>query len=157
MGSIKTWDLIYEDFVKLLIFEVNHKQAVHLWRLFKSGSVKLYLWFKKNPALDGLTKVFFSENKKSFEVYIDSQVMKSKYSCWRMSILLHELAHVLQYDTPTLENASQVDRIAKHGKLWKKTVESSVRDGEMKTNSFLRRSKTQSCLFRSSRQKCRFC
>ena len=150
-------DILESDFLKLLKFELNTKQALQLWRLYQSGSVKLCVWLPRFNDLDGLTKVFFSEKKKIFEVYILDSVLKSKYSCWRMSILLHELAHVLQYDAPALKSARQVERIGKHGYLWNKTVKTSIKEGKLKNNAFLIRSHRQSCLYSSSSEQCEWC
>ena len=151
-------DILERDFVKLLKCELNKKEAMQLWALYQSGSVKLCVWEPRWPrCLDGLTKVFFSGKKKIFEVYILDSVMKSKYSCWRMSILLHELAHVLQYDAPALKSARQVRRTPKHGNLWKKTVRTSIKEGKLKNNALLRRSQMQSCLYSSSSETCKWC
>ena len=151
------WNIIYADFIKLLIFAVNPKQALQLWKLFQSGFVKFYVWKPCMGENDGLTKVFFSGKTKHYEVYILDTVLKSKYSCWRMSILLHELAHVLQYGAPVLKSARQVKRIGKHGQLWDKTVKTSIKEGQMKTNTFLKRSKMQGCLYSKTSEKCGWC
>ena len=157
MGSFNTLEeLLDADFHKLLKHKVNHEQASQLWDLFHSETVKLYVW-ENTVDLDGLTKISFIESKKCFDVYIEAQVLKSKYSCWRMSIVLHELMHVLQYFTPALKTAEQVKQIAEHGQLWKNTVETSIRKGRMKRDVIHRRSKIQRCLYSGSRKKCRWC
>jgi hypothetical protein len=150
-------DILESDFLKLLKFELNKKQALKLWGLYQSGSVKLSVWMPRSNDQDGLTKVFFCEKKKIFDVYILDSVLKSKYSCWRMSILLHELAHVLQYDAPALKTARQVRMTPKHGYLWKKAVKTSIKEGKLKNNAFLIRSQQQSCLYSSSSEKCEWC
>ena len=150
-------DILESDFLKLLEFELNTKQALQLCGLYQSGSVKLCVWMPRSNDQDGLTKVFFCEKKKIFEVYILDSVLKSKYSCWRMSILLHELAHVLQYDAPALKTAGQVRRTPKHGYLWKKAVKTSIKEGTLKNNAFLKRSQMQSCLYSSSSENCEWC
>ena len=81
---------------------------------------------------------------KKSTVTIKKSVAESKYICWKMSVLLHELAHVLHYfnaDNPILKEDI-------HGLDWMVKVKTAIHRGGLKKCAKEERSPHPSCLYK---------
>jgi hypothetical protein len=85
--------------------------------------------------------------EKSIVIYINQKALVSPHVCWRMGIIIHELAHMIQYLHPGLKTVKQIDEIEKHGSLWRNAVETSFKRGNIKENAYILESTEQHCLF----------
>ena len=89
---------VRSDFVNLTNFRIKKKYSEMLLKQLDLGNLKLAVSQKlKN---DGETTFETSDcisNFKQSTVTIKKSVAESGHICWRMSVMLHELAHVLHY------------------------------------------------------------
>ena len=146
------WETIIEDFYKALMFLFNQEAGKLVKSFWENGKLTFYAWFPSENDEDGLTFVYIDEKtkEKSIVIYINQKVLVSPHVCWRMGIILHELAHMVQYLHPGLKTAKQIDEIEKHGSLWKKSVDFSFKRGNIKENAYLLESTEQHCLFQGT-------
>ena len=146
------WETIIKDFHKALMFLFNQEAGKIVKNFWDNGKLKFYAWFPLKNDEDGLTFVYMDEEtkEKSIVIYINQKVLVSPHVCWRMGILLHELAHMIQYLDEGLKTAEQMVQIDAHGSLWRKAVETSFKRGNIKENAYLLESTKQHCLFQGA-------
>jgi hypothetical protein len=146
------WETIIRDFHKALMFLFNQEAGKLVKNFWDNGRLTFYAWFPSENDEDGLTFVYIDKKtkEKSIVIYINQKVLVSPHVCWRMGIILHELAHMIQYLHPGLKTAKQLDEIEKHGSLWRTAVETSFKRGNIKENAYLLESTEQHCLFQGT-------
>ena len=138
---------VEEDFLNLAKNAVKDEYADMLVNQWKEGN----LIFKTKPNLknDGETSFQRRHSKtkaKKSTVTIKKSVAESKYICWKMSVLLHELAHVLHYFNA--ENPILKEDI--HGLDWMVKVKTAIHRGGLKNCAKEERSPHPSCLYKRS-------
>ena len=69
------------------------KNSAILLNLVETGKLKLQVIHQKRQKEDGLTH--YNRERKTLKVTIKDCVANSKFVCWRIAILAHELVHVL--------------------------------------------------------------
>ena len=69
------------------------KNSAILLNLVETGKLKLQVINQKRQKEDGLTH--YNRERKTLKVTIKDCVANSKFVCWRIAILAHELVHVL--------------------------------------------------------------
>ena len=143
------WETIIRDFYKALMLLFNQEAGKLVKNFWDNGKLTFYAWFPSENDEDGLTLVYMDRKtkEKSIVIYINQKVLVSPHVCWRMGIILHELAHMIQYLDTGLKTVKQIDEIEKHGSLWRNAVDKSFIRGNIKENAYLLESTEQHCLF----------
>ena len=103
---------------------------------------------------DGDCFLYFDNKKKSMKITLTKKVMRSKFICWRLSILLHEICHFLQFRKEEVTKDNLIPEHEHHGLAWRQIVQESISRGNLKDSAFLERSTKPKCLF--SRH-CKWC
>ena len=137
------------DFLNAVKHRIKKPYSAQLLEQWKSGNLKLRV--SKKLKKDGETS-FDEKNRtiKQSTVTIKKKVALSKHICWRMSILLHELAHVLHYFNS--KDPIYVDEI--HGKEWMVELKSTIERGGLKECAKKLRSPSPRCIYK---QICLWC
>ena len=137
------------DFLNAVKHRIKKPYSAQLLEQWKSGNLKLRV--SKKLKKDGETS-FDEKNRtiKQSTVTIKKKVALSKHICWRMSILLHELAHVLHYFNT--KDPIYVDEI--HGKEWMVELKSTIERGGLKECAKKLRSPSPRCIYK---QICLWC
>ena len=136
---------VEEDFLNLAKNTVKDEYADMLVNQWIEGN----LLFKTKSGLKNDGETSFQKRKtkvKKSTVTIKKSVAESKYICWKMSVLLHELAHVLHYfnaDNPILKEDI-------HGLDWMVKVKTAIHRGGLKNCAKEERSPHPSCLYKRS-------
>ena len=118
-----------------------------LWKLVISGQLKFKVVSHKKQHDDGLTHFCSGdgENKrKAILVTMKDSVVKSRFVCWRLACLIHELVHVLHFwtaENPVLEGET-------HGECWENLVKETVRRGVIKVCAMQLVSPIPKCLYK---------
>ena len=134
---------VEEDFLNLAKNTVKDEYADMLVNQWIEGN----LLFKTKSGLKNDGETSFQKRKtkvKKSTVTIKKSVAESKYICWKMSVLLHELAHVLHYfnaDNPILKEDI-------HGLDWMVKVKTAIHRGGLKKCAKEERSPHPSCLYK---------
>ena len=134
---------VEEDFLNLAKNTVKDEYADMLVNQWIEGN----LLFKTKSGLKNDGETSFQKRKtkvKKSTVTIKKSVAESKYICWKMSVLLHELAHVLHYfnaDNPILKEDI-------HGLDWMVKVKTAIHRGGLKKCAKEERSSHPSCLYK---------
>ena len=136
---------VRSDFVNLTNFRIKKKYSEMLLKQLDLGNLKIAVSQKlKN---DGETTFETSDcisNFKQSTVTIKKSVAESGHICWRMSVMLHELAHVLHYfmtKTEILVNET-------HGEDWRIKLKQSIERGSIKKCAELLESPYPTCLYK---------
>ena len=137
------------DFLNAVKHRIKKPYSAQLLEQWKSGNLKLRVSTKLKK--DGETS-FDEKNRtiKQSTVTIKKKVALSKHICWRMSILLHELAHVLHYFNT--KGPIYVDET--HGKEWMVELKSTIERGGLKECAKKLRSPSPRCIYK---QICLWC
>ena len=137
------------DFLNAVKHRIKKPYSAQLLEQWKSGNLKLRV--SKKLKKDGETS-FDEKNRtiKQSTVTIKKKVALSKHICWRMSILLHELAHVLHYFNT--KGPIYVDET--HGKKWMVELKSTIERGGLKECAKKLRSPSPRCIYK---QICLWC
>ena len=137
------------DFLNVVKHKIKKSYSAQLLEQWKSGNLKFRV--SKTLKKDGETSFgdWTSAIKRS-TVTIKEKVALSKHICWRMSILLHELAHVLHYFNT--KGPIYVDET--HGKEWMVELKSTIERGGLKECAKKLRSPSPRCIYK---QICLWC
>ena len=106
---------VERDFLNVIRHRMKKKYAAQLLKKWKSGKLKFTVskTLKKKDGETSFLPINGKGPKKSI-VTIKRKVAMSKHVCWRMSILLHELAHVLHH----FNTKGRIPKNETHGKDW---------------------------------------
>ena len=137
------------DFLNAVKHRIKKPYSAQLLEQWKSGNLKLRV--SKKLKKDGETS-FDEKNRtiKQSTVTIKKKVALSKHICWRMSILLHELAHVLHY----FNTKGPIYEDETHGKEWMIELKSTIERGGLKECAKKLRSPSPRCIYK---QICLWC
>ena len=137
------------DFLNLVKNRIKKTYSAQLLEQWKSGNLKFRV--SKTLKKDGVTS--FGDQTRTIKestVTIKKKVALSKHICWRMSILLHELAHVLHYF-----NAKGPIYVGEtHGEEWMIELKSTIERGGLKECAKKLRSPSPRCIYK---QVCLWC
>ena len=137
------------DFLNLVKNRIKKTYSAQLLEQWKSGNLKFRV--SKTLKKDGVTS--FGDQTRTIKestVTIKKKVALSKHICWRMSILLHELAHVLHYF-----NAKGPIYVGEtHGEEWMIELKSTIERGGLKECAKKLRSPSPGCIYK---QVCLWC
>ena len=137
---------VERDFLTVIRYRMKKKYAAQLLKQWKSGKLKFTV--SKTLENDGETS-FLPKNgkgRKKSTVTIKRKVAMSRHVCWRMSILLHELAHVLHFfntKDPIYEGET-------HGEEWMIELKSAIERGGLKECSKKLRSPSPRCIYKKN-------
>ena len=153
---------LQKDLRILLDKVIEPKAALLLRNHFKNDTLRLYSWTPRDRGLDGLTSLFFERKqykkprKKLVYLYIDTSVLKSNSVCWRMSILLHELAHAIHFFDSHVSKNHPILPHLHHGKCWKNKLDKIIRrcNMDLKACASLEESPSERC---QSKDECKWC
>lgn len=129
---------------------MKDEPAERLKKMYDSKDLQLTISNPKKTDNDGIAKLYYDKDvygKKYVYIDVTKKVMNSKYVCWRMSILLHELGHCLQFMDDKVTPKKPVPAHEIHGDAWENELKKSVCRGKLKVFSFLERSPKAKCLF----------
>ena len=132
------------DFLNVVKHRIKKTYSAQLLKQWKSGNLKFRV--SKTLKKDGETS--FDKMKQS-TVTIKKKVALSKHICWRMSILLHELAHVLHHF-----NKGPIYEGEQHGDEWMIELKSTIERGGLKECAKKLRSPSPRCIYK---QICPWC
>ena len=135
---------VERDFLTVIRYRMKKKYAAQLLKQWKSGKLKFTV--SKTLENDGETS-FLPKNgkgRKKSTVTIKRKVAMSRHVCWRMSILLHELAHVLHH----FNTKGQIPKNETHGKDWMIKVTSTIERGLLKQCAKLLESPAPACIYK---------
>ena len=137
------------DFLNAVKHRIKKPYSAQLLEQWKSGNLKLRV--SKKLKKDGETS-FDEKNRtiKQSTVTIKKKVALSKHICWRMSILLHELAHVQHY----FNTKGPIYEDETHGKEWMIELKSTIERGGLKECAKKLRSPSPRCIYK---QICLWC
>ena len=136
------------DFLNVVKHRINKPYSAQLLKQWKSGNLKFRV--SKTLKKDGETS--FDKKTRTIKqstVTIKKKVALSKHICWRMSILLHELAHVLHHF-----NKGPIYEGEEHGDEWMIELKSTIQRGGLKECAKKLRSPSPGCIYK---QICPWC
>ena len=137
------------DFLNVVKHKIKKSYSAQLLEQWTSGNLKFRV--SKTLKKDGETSFGdWTSTIKRSTVTIKKKVALSKHICWRMSILLHELAHVLHYFNA--KGPIYVDEI--HGEEWMLELKSTIERGGLKECAKKLRSPSPRCIYK---QMCLWC
>ena len=153
---------LQKDLKLLLKKVIKPKAALLLRNHFKNDTLRLYSWTPRDRGLDGLTSLYFERKqykkprKKLVYLYINTNVILSNSVCWRMSILLHELAHAIHYFDSHVTKTCPILPHLHHGKCWKNVLKNKIRrcNMDLKACASLEESPEEGC---QSMKECKWC
>ena len=135
---------VKSDFLNVITHKIKKTYAAQLLKQWKSGNLKFTV--SKTMENDGETSFLpiNSRGIKKSTVTIKRKVAMSKHVCWRMSILLHELAHVLHY----FNIKGQIPKNETHGEEWMIKVTSTIERGGLKECAKQLESPDPACIYK---------
>ena len=136
------------DFLNVVKYRIKKPYSAQLLKQWKSGNLKFRV--SKTLKKDGETS--FDKKTRTIKqstVTIKKKVALSKHICWRMSILLHELAHVLHHF-----NKGPIYEGEEHGDEWMIELKSTIERGGLKECAKKLRSPSPRCIYK---QICPWC
>ena len=136
------------DFLNLVKNRIKKTYSAQLLEQWKSGNLKFRV--SKTLKKDGVTS--FGDQTRTIKestVTIKKKVALSKHICWRMSILLHEIAHVLHHF-----NKGPIYEGEQHGDEWMIELKSTIERGGLKECAKKLRSPSPRCIYK---QICPWC
>ena len=136
------------DFLNVVKHRIKKPYSAQLLKQWKSGNLKFRV--SKTLKKDGETS--FDKKTRTIKqstVTIKKKVALSKHICWRMSILLHELAHVLHHF-----NKGPIYEGEEHGDEWMIELKSTIERGGLKECAKKLRSPSPRCIYK---QICPWC
>ena len=136
------------DFLNVVKYRIKKPYSAQLLKQWKSGNLKFRV--SKTLKKDGVTS-FGDQTRpiKESTVTIKKKVALSKHICWRMSILLHEIAHVLHHF-----NKGPIYEGEQHGDEWMIELKSTIERGGLKECAKKLRSPSPRCIYK---QICPWC
>ena len=131
------------DFLNAVKHRMKKPYSDQLLEQWKSGNLKFRV--SKTLKKDGETS-FDEKNRtiKQSTVTIKKKVALSKHICWRMSILLHELAHVLHY----FNIKRQIMNDETHGQDWMIKLTTAIERGGLKECAKKLESTDPACIYK---------
>ena len=136
------------DFLNVVKHKIKESYSAQLLEQWKSGNLKFRV--SKTLEKDGETSFGdWTSTIKRSTVTIKKRVALSKHICWRMSILLHELAHVLHHF-----NKGPIYEGEEHGDEWMIELKSTIERGGLKECAKKLRSPSPRCIYK---QICPWC
>ena len=137
------------DFLNVVKHRIKKSYSTLLLEQWKSGNLKFRV-SKTLKEKDGETSFdeWTSPIRRS-TVTIKKKVALSKHICWRMSILLHEIAHVLHHF-----NKGPIYEGEQHGDEWMIELKSTIERGGLKECAKKLRSPSPRCIYK---QICPWC
>ena len=132
------------DFLNVVKYRIKKPYSAQLLKQWKSGNLKFRV--SKTLKKDGETSL---DKMKQSTVTIKKKVALSKHICWRMSILLHEIAHVLHHF-----NKGPIYEGEQHGDEWMIELKSTIERGGLKECAKKLRSPSPRCIYK---QICPWC
>ena len=136
------------DFLNVVKHKIKKSYSAQLLEQWKSGNLKFRV--SKTLEKDGETSFGdWTSTIKRSTVTIKKRVALSKHICWRMSILLHELAHVLHHF-----NKGPIYEGEEHGDEWMIELKSTIERGGLKECAKKLRSPSPRCIYK---QICPWC
>ena len=136
------------DFLNVVKHKIKESYSAQLLEQWKSGKLKFRV--SKTLGKDGETSFGdWTSTIKRSTVTIKKRVALSKHICWRMSILLHELAHVLHHF-----NKGPIYEGEEHGDEWMIELKSTIERGGLKECAKKLRSPSPRCIYK---QICPWC
>ena len=160
--------ILLNDFEVLSTQVLNQVQSDFLQRQIEKKLLTLCACTEDVKGIDGLT-TFETQNlmkvgkkklynRKHVKVCVNKKVLKSSVMCWRLAVLLHELAHALHFFSNHVSINRLVQSHLHHGKCWKNTLERAIRGGKnnekLKFCAGCEESPTETCLFKGT---CSWC
>ena len=141
---------VESDFLNLIKYRIKKTYAAQLLEQWKTGNLKFAV--SKTLENDGETSFLVKNPRiiKKSTVTIKTKVALSKHVCWRMSILLHELAHVVHY----LNINRQIMKDETHGEDWMMKVTKTIERGGLKKCAKKLESPDPACIYK---KKCVWC
>ena len=139
------------DFLNLIKYRIKRTYAAQLLEQWKTGNLKFAV--SKTLENDGETSFLVKNTrmiKKQSTVTIKTKVALSRHVCWRMSILLHELAHVVHY----LNINRQIMKDETHGQDWMMRVTTTIERGGLRECAKKLVSPDPACIYK---KKCVWC
>ena len=141
---------VEHDLLNLTKYMMKPKYSAIVVQQWKLGNLKFSV--SKTLKKDGLTRFGktppMTQTKKC-TVIIKKSVAMSKFICWRMATLLHELSHVLHhFHTDVFEDEE-------HGEDWMIRFKEIICRGELKECAKKLESPDPACLYK--RQRCVWC
>ena len=136
------------DFLNVVKYRIKKPYSAQLLKQWKSGNLKFRV--SKTLKKDGETS--FDKKTRTIKqstVTIKKKVALSKHICWRMSILLHELAHVLHHF-----NKGPIYEGEEHGDEWMIELKTTIERGGLKECAKKLRSPSPRCIYK---QICPWC
>ena len=136
------------DFLNVVKYRIKKPYSAQLLKQWKSGNLKFRV--SKTLKKDGVTS--FGDQTRTIKestVTIKKKVALSKHICWRMSILLHEIAHVLHHF-----NKGPIYEGEQHGDEWMTELKSTIERGGLKECAKKLRSPSPRCIYK---QICPWC
>ena len=136
------------DFLNVVKYRIKKPYSAQLLKQWKSGNLKFRV--SKTLKKDGVTS--FGDQTRTIKestVTIKKKVALSKHICWRMSILLHEIAHVLHHF-----NKGPIYEGEQHGDEWMIELKSTIERGGLKECAKKLRSPSPRCIYK---QICPWC
>ena len=136
------------DFLNVVKHRIKKTYSAQLLKQWESGNLKFRV--SKTLKKDGETS--FDKKTRTIKqstVTIKKKVALSKHICWRMSILLHELAHVLHHF-----NKGPIYEGEEHGDEWMIELKSTIERGGLKECAKKLRSPSPRCIYK---QICPWC
>ena len=134
--------IVESDFLNLTKHWIKKTYAAQLLEKWKSGKLKFIV--SKTLGNDG------EFDFPTSTVTIKRKVAMSKHVCWRMSVLLHELAHALHHfssKSPIMEDET-------HGEDWMIQITSTMERGGLKECAKKLKSPGASCIYK---KECTWC
>ena len=136
------------DFLNVVKHKIKKSYSAQLLEQWKSGKLK----FRVSKTLEKDGETSFDEWTSPIRrstVTIKKKVALSKHICWRMSILLHEIAHVLHHF-----NKGPIYEGEEHGDEWMIELKTTIERGGLKECAKKLRSPSPRCIYK---QICPWC
>ena len=134
-------DILKGDWLRATRSFFKPEQAATLVEL--SESERLRVWINEKKGNDGDTEHWPNGR---IDVWINAKVLKSKYVCWRVCIMVHELVHALHFAGVDPEK-NPVPDSETQGEFWKDLLERSVKKGKVKECAKEEVSPVAGCIF----------
>ena len=139
------------------IVEHNFKYIIQNYFHKEYAAKLVYEWDNKNInfkvkgdlAVDGEIN-YIRKRKRGVIIKLKKAVVTSKIKCWRRAIVCHELVHALHY----FETQGQISKRQVHGKVWKKILQSSMREGIFKICVRRLVSPPEQCIYKQKSKLC---
>ena len=116
---------LYLDFKDSVCNILTHEASRKIQKLYQSG--RLEILCKSDIKEEGLTSVWIVKNHKEYTIEINNSVLKTPYGCYRQAVLIHEIAHLLNYNMEKYDSKKKIAEVDKHGAEWRQILRENVR------------------------------